>query len=275
MAKRPSNHLMAVFAHPDDETLASATLARWVRAGGDVTLVCTTNGGGGNASEGMTAAQICAIRQQELRDACSALGVDSIEFVEDLIPGPAHLSKANHAEVVGKHLGWLVTLMNERRPDAIITFGAEGVTGHPAHIMVGLMATQAALAAECSPDIYYVALAPDQIGDLDAWMDAHTDTMSDYAASVEQRPNIGPPRPLWIPAPAQFINLRVPVGEFADSKRRAWQCHKSQGGEELLELFSVIRHECFVHVCPPNRTSISDGPIERLVHVEEARSAQR
>ena len=41
------HRVLAVIAHPDDEATFAGTLALAARAGAEVSVVCTTNGGGG------------------------------------------------------------------------------------------------------------------------------------------------------------------------------------------------------------------------------------
>jgi N-acetylglucosamine malate deacetylase 2 len=77
--------LLAVFAHPDDESLAmGGTLARYARAGVKVSLVCATRGEWGLISDPTLASRenLAEVREEELRSACRVLGVSSLHFLD-------------------------------------------------------------------------------------------------------------------------------------------------------------------------------------------------
>ncbi|MBM4464793.1 MAG: PIG-L family deacetylase, partial [Chloroflexi bacterium] len=60
--------LLAVFAHPDDESFAvGGTLARYAAEGVEVSLLCATRGEAG--IEGMGPEEAAKVREQELRAA--------------------------------------------------------------------------------------------------------------------------------------------------------------------------------------------------------------
>ncbi len=73
--------ILAVFAHPDDETFgAGSTLARYVSEGVDITVVCATRGEAGEIAPGSdaTSENLGDIREAELRSALKILGVPSL-----------------------------------------------------------------------------------------------------------------------------------------------------------------------------------------------------
>src|ERR1700721_2665855 len=86
-----SKKLLVVLAHPDDETVMAGTIARYSSEGMRITLICTTNGGGGTAPEGVSHEDLCQTRKRELRAACEVLGVSRLELFEDRHAFPYHL----------------------------------------------------------------------------------------------------------------------------------------------------------------------------------------
>src|SRR6266550_2207519 len=81
--KRPG--LLAIFAHPDDESLAmGGTLARYSHAGVEVSLVCATRGEWGSISDPALATRenLAEVREGELRAACQVLGISQLHFLD-------------------------------------------------------------------------------------------------------------------------------------------------------------------------------------------------
>jgi LmbE family N-acetylglucosaminyl deacetylase len=158
---------MAVFAHPDDESFGTGgTLARY---GADpdvrVVLVCATRGEAGEISdlELATPEQLGEVREQELRCACRALGIDALYLLDYRDSGmagtpenldPRSLAMADFDEVVGK----IVAEIRRERPDVVVTFDETGGYGHPDHIAVHYH-TKAAFAAAADPAQYPEHLA--------------------------------------------------------------------------------------------------------------------
>ena len=73
---------MTIFAHPDDaEFSCSGTVAKWTRAGCEVTYVLCTSGNVGTHDGQYTPETLAALREQEQRNACAVLGVKHTEFL--------------------------------------------------------------------------------------------------------------------------------------------------------------------------------------------------
>src|SRR5581483_3868913 len=83
MASGPT--LLAVFAHPDDESyLCGGTLARYAAAGVRIVLLCATRGAAGEiADTGLASPETLAgVREAELRAAASLLGVAEVRLLD-------------------------------------------------------------------------------------------------------------------------------------------------------------------------------------------------
>lgn len=131
--------LLGIFPHPDDEAYTSGgTMAKAAAAGADVYVLCATRGEAGHTrTPGLaTADTMGAVRAQELRAACAALGIHPPRFL-DYRDGA--LADVNLEEAVGR----IVRVIREVRPDVVITLGADGVYGHPDHIALHRLVTPA------------------------------------------------------------------------------------------------------------------------------------
>lgn len=137
--RRPPPRLLGVFAHPDDETFcAGGALARYADEGCEAMVVSATRGEAGQIRDATQATRrtLGAVREQELRAACAALGVGHVRCL-DYRDGT--LAEADGDELRATVLG----LIDEFSPDVVITFGDDGAYGHPDHIAISQATTDA------------------------------------------------------------------------------------------------------------------------------------
>lgn len=120
--------LLGVWAHPDDETYLSAALMRRVVAsGGHVTVVSATRGELGGDPPGRALGRR---RERELVAAMAALGVGDVRVLDHADGSCADADPRAAADE-------LESIVRCVRPDTIVTFGPDGITGHPDHVAVG------------------------------------------------------------------------------------------------------------------------------------------
>ncbi len=123
--------LAAVLAHPDDESFAcGGALALAHDAGRNVRLLVATRGEAGTP-DGVADPDFADVREDELRCAASKIGFNEVTVLEGYPDGG--VADMPFARLVDEIATWLA----DRRPDAVITFGAHGVTGHPDHVVIG------------------------------------------------------------------------------------------------------------------------------------------
>ncbi|HEX5032202.1 MAG TPA: PIG-L family deacetylase [Candidatus Eisenbacteria bacterium] len=139
--------LMAVLAHPDDESLGvGGVLAKYAVEGVEVYLVTATRGEGGRYHEHRGGPdhpgpeRLGEIREAEVRCAAQALGVRGFWLLGYKDGG---LDAANPREIVGRIAGRI----REVRPQVVLTFPPDGAYGHPDHIAICQFTTAALLAA--------------------------------------------------------------------------------------------------------------------------------
>jgi mycothiol S-conjugate amidase len=157
--------LMAVHAHPDDESSkGAATMAKYVREGAGV-LVATMTGGerGDILNPAMdrpeVKASLPAIRREEMARAREILGVEQrfMGFVDSGLPEgdpkpplPEGSFAVTPLEVAAKPL---VQAVRDFRPHVILTYDENGGYPHPDHVMTHKVAVEAFEAA-ADPDRY-------------------------------------------------------------------------------------------------------------------------
>jgi N-acetylglucosamine malate deacetylase 2 len=124
--------LAAVFAHPDDESFGCAGALALAHDAGRVTRLLVATRGEAGLPEGADANESFGdVRERELVTAAQTIGLDEVTILEGYADGG--LADAPFAQLVDDVAIWL----EARRPDAVITFGSHGVTGHPDHIVIG------------------------------------------------------------------------------------------------------------------------------------------
>lgn len=143
----PSLKLLAVFAHPDDESMGmGGTLAKYSAQRVETHLVCASRGElgwFGPEEQNPGPERLGQLREAELRNAAEVLGMTSVSFL-DYIDG--QVDRANPAEIVGK----IAAHIRRIQPQVIVTFPHDGNYGHPDHIAIGQF-TNAAIVCAADP----------------------------------------------------------------------------------------------------------------------------
>jgi LmbE family N-acetylglucosaminyl deacetylase len=155
--------LMAILAHPDDESLGTGgILAKYAAEGIETSLVTATRGERGwfgDEREYPGLEVLGQMREAELRAAAKVLSIRSVDFLEYI---DGELDQARSAEVVSKIVGYLRLV----KPDVVVTFGHDGSYGHPDHIAISQFTTAAIVEAASPDSLYYQDLAPHRVAKL-------------------------------------------------------------------------------------------------------------
>jgi LmbE family N-acetylglucosaminyl deacetylase len=145
--------VLAVFAHPDDESLAcGGTLARLAAEGCHVVLICASHGERGGETGPVRNDALGLTRAQEVLGAAAALGVQEVILL-DHPDGDLRWSRVAefHAD--------LVSAISRYSPAAVITFGEDGLYWHLDHVGVYERTTTAvASLGAAAPPLYYVTM---------------------------------------------------------------------------------------------------------------------
>jgi len=181
---RLGSTVVTVWAHPDDETYLSGGLSAALRDRG-VRLVCVTatrGEAGGPASDPAAAMRLAQVRTGELEHALELLGVAEHVWLNHPDGGLAAVPpEIGVAQVVG--------VLDEVRPDTVVTFGPEGHTGHSDHRTVSRWVDQAVRRSVANPRVLQVAVTADQLA-IDPSLN------DDFGVFAEGRPRVCPPEQL-------------------------------------------------------------------------------
>ena len=211
--------VLAVFAHPDDESLAcGGTLARLSDAGARVVLMCASRGENGSVSDPalLPDGDLARVRTEELQEAARVLGIADL-IVLDHPDGElrwAHVPQL-HAEIVAA--------VQQHRPDAVITFAEDGLYWHLDHIGVHER-TYTALRSlgEAAPPLYYVTMVQG--------------VMREIVDVAHTKGGAPPDSSFWGIAPDAFgeaakpPSFTVDVRQWVTRKLAALRCHRTQMG---------------------------------------------
>ena len=129
---------MVIYAHPDDAEFGVAgTVAKWAKAGVEVTYCMVTNGASGSQDPDMTREKLRDIRYDEQREAAKILGVKHVVFLgyEDGYLYPTLEVRRDVARQVRIHKPDVIIAMDPR-----FRVADEGYINHPDHIAAGEVA---------------------------------------------------------------------------------------------------------------------------------------
>ncbi|MEW6241863.1 MAG: PIG-L deacetylase family protein [Chloroflexota bacterium] len=228
--------LLAVFAHPDDESFRpGGTLALLARRGARVQVLTATRGQAGSRGNPPLCApeELPAMREKELCCACNALGIQP-PLLLDYQDG--QLAEADPEGLVAQ----ILQIVRETRPQVMLTFGADGLSGHPDHIAIGQAAAEAFRRAEEVAALYTLAVPR---------------SLAESLGMKQIRA-----------VPDESIALTVDVSAVWDAKMTAIRCHRTQSSESPIldapeakqRLFLGVEHFCLFASRPAPRGSKID-----------------
>jgi LmbE family N-acetylglucosaminyl deacetylase len=220
--------LLGVWAHPDDEAYLSAALMHRVRAaGGRVVVATATLGEAGLTS--LPPDEAKAVRHGELQAALAAVGVDEYHVVGYADGG---CSDVDADEAVAR----IEDLIRRVEPDTIVTFGPDGITGHPDHRAVSR----------------WTIAAWQRVGRGELLLATMTDDFRVEHHDLHERLGVSMGDEMRSVPEDDVVVRVVPTAEEHAAKRRALDAHRSQTGPlaELMgyeELHQWWVDECFRH----------------------------
>lgn len=229
--------LLAVFAHPDDESLlAGGSLAAFAAAGRRVAIVSMTRGEQGPGAR----VGLGEVREAELQAAAHALGAAAAECLGYPDGELAGVDEAEAAQTLAR-------LLERERPEAVLTFSEEGLYWHPDHLAVSRLLAAALELVAPGPAWVYGA----------TWPEGHA------ARLVAQMRARGLETDLWglepdaFGAPEGSITSSLEVSPFLPAKLAALRAYASQIGpghllsalpDDLAQQF--LGREYFVRLKP-------------------------
>ena len=212
--------LVTVWAHADDETAVAPILARYAREGAHVYTILATDGAqGGNNTSIPRGPELARVRGDEARRASEALGVHPPILLG--FPDAALGNYAADPSLLSRFTQRLQEELQRLRPDAVITWGPDGGTGHPDHRIVSTVVTQLVRAgAPGVPErLFYASFPAEGFRALN--------------------PARGVP-PFLLPHPKYLSTHVTFTAADAGAARRAMACHKTQYSEDVVQRVSDV-----------------------------------
>ena len=226
--------ILWILAHPDDESFGGAGVIAWAHERGlETGLICATRGEAGEISDPELATPLTlgAVREQELRRAMDVVHLSELRFMGYRDSGmagtpenddPRALVQAPREEAIAHLMGQI----RELKPRTVITFGPDGVYGHPDHIYIGNVASEAVLeaAGETLPSLgdpwrveslYHVAVPREIMLAMRARPDGPFRNMSEEEVQL-------------LGTPSAEITHWVDTVDYLDLARKAVVCHATQ-----------------------------------------------
>ena len=258
--------LLAIFAHPDDESFgAGGVMALAAAAGNPVWVLCVTNGdqGGRPGEMDVDHALDPEVRRQELTCACRELGVAEPIFLGYRDSGmegwgalEGSLSRAPEAEVVER----MVAVIRQLHPAVVVTFDPGGVYGHPDHTACSATATAAYRVAAAEPGgpvaLYHQALPRSFVAGMRAAQEAERLRSGDATPPSEDDIRQGEAF-IKLARPDDEITTIIPISAVLERKAAALACHDSQmrgrnwdDPETRAQMEGMFGRETFVRVDP-------------------------
>lgn len=270
--------LLAVLAHPDDETFGmGGTLAFYASRGAEVHLVCATRGEVGEMDpkflEGFSS--VAERRESELCCAAEILGLKAVHFLDyrdSGMPGspdnthPMALAAQPVEEVAEKVAHWIRKL----KPQVVLTFDPVGGYYHPDHIAIH-KATVAGVDLAIQPEGGEAGLEGYAIQKFyyHTMPKGFLSTAVFLMKLVGRDPSkFGTNKDIDLEAIARVnfpTHAVIRYNRVEKLRAKASACHESQGGRKmgggplgfLLHLFSA--KDTFMRAIPP----VTSGKVER------------
>ena len=239
-------------AHPDDETYS--TFGSVAKHAADpefrLTVLHATDGAAGDVAPGVDVGEagLGALRRDEDHRAWRAVG--RIPHRHDWLGLPdGHVEKVPRDELTAL----VADFLDEERPDVVITFGPDGLTGHPDHIAIG-----------AATDVAFHAVRRDGGAGLRRllhcaiprwWFDRHQAWRSSNGFAPWEPDRLYDLRP----TPDELIGVDVRTSAFGRQLLAGLREHRSQAhvlmpvGVDDMTFLRGSTHETHVIAWPPHR----------------------
>jgi LmbE family N-acetylglucosaminyl deacetylase len=229
--------LMAVHAHPDDESSSTGgVLAMYADEGVRTVVVTCTNGELGDAPGGIKPGDpahdetaVAAIRLAELDEACDVLGVRVLEKLGYHDSGMLEWDYKDRPDAfwnvpIEESSARLATLMERYQPQVVITYDEFGGYNHPDHVQANRVTLAAVERTGIPAKLYFTARR---------WSDFERlrTRLTELGVDVGPRPQIDAERRRRMEVNAARITTTVDTTSVASRKRDALRAHASQLAE--------------------------------------------
>ena len=226
--------VLGAFAHPDDEGFGcGGALAMLGARGARVTIAVGTNGDVGEISDPTLATPetLASVRQEEMRQAMKVTGVQDIRFMGYRDSGMAGTPENDHPRSLyqappDRVTEELAQIIQDTRPDAVLTHDPTGGYGHPDHKTMCELVTKAfqtvtkeGVTAQGSRPmlLYYVCFPRSSFRRM--WQQMLDAGVTPPFASLDID-RLG--------SPDDEVTTELDVREYVDIKIESLNCHRTQ-----------------------------------------------
>jgi len=225
--------ILLIFAHPDDESFATAGLVcRCVERGAEIVLVTATRGDAGRVGDPPLCSReaLPAFREAELRRAADLLGISEVHLLD-------YQDKQLADAPVDQIRKELVAHIRRHRPHLVITFDPNGMNGHSDHVATARF-TMDAVAAAADPRWVTEATRPHRVQRL-LWTAPVPPWEVTRSVDLDREPG---------------VDFLIDVAQHRSAKAAALRAHRSQ------------------HV-PVDRCFFNKADVDRILSIEVFRQA--
>jgi LmbE family N-acetylglucosaminyl deacetylase len=251
MSNQQPRTLMAVHAHPDDESSSTGgILAKYGDAGFRTVVVTCTNGEWGDAPGGIKPGEaghdpgeVAAIRLAELEEAGRILNVTDLELLGYHDSGMDEWAYKNDPQAfcnipLDESVGRLASLFEKYRPDVVVTYDDNGGYNHPDHLQAHRITIAAVEQTDIPAKLY-----------LTAWRRGNfqkmRDRMIELGMDVPEMPEPDAETIKRMEETEARITTTIDTRPVVARKRDALAAHSSQLQESW---FSKMPEELFAEV---------------------------
>lgn len=224
--------LVAIHAHPDDESITmGGTLARYSAEGvRTVVVTCTSGDMGAVLDPTLVGRPVATIRAQELARATATLGVHRVVdlgYADSGMAGEAwnHRPGAFWAAELDQAATRLLKVLDEERPQVVVTYDETGGYGHPDHLKAHLVTVEAfRRAAIEAARLFFIRFPLTWSREFVASLRAHgIDAPGSAPAGADAGPGVAE-----IGTDDRLVTTRVDVRRYIHVKLRALERYASQ-----------------------------------------------
>jgi LmbE family N-acetylglucosaminyl deacetylase len=264
--------LMAVHAHPDDESSSTGgILARYSDEGVRTIVVTCTNGefGDGPAGvkpgeDGHDTADVAQTRLAELREACKHLGVTELELLGYHDSGMPEWEYRNRPDAfcnipLDEVAGRIGVLIERYQPQVVVTYDPDGAYQHPDHLQASRAAITAVERSSVPAKLYLTAMRRSDWQRIGEALRAAGEEIGDWELTEEEERQSR--------ASEARITTTVEIGAVLERKRAALLAHGSQISESWFSKIpaevaaSVFGVEHFIRVRDSTGASVPEADL--------------
>ncbi len=211
--------VLAVLAHPDDETIFNGTLAMLAENNANVYLIYATSGDGGHDATGQNlhGKELAKVREIELQKALETLNISNPPFFLRFDDGKL----SENVDVLQEKI---LKIFEAVKPDTIITFGPEGFTGHIDHKTLNFIADKIFNYTNFDGNLLHVAVSEER---NKIYKNLFKGLVVENLVSDKK------------------IDFKVDVSKYAQQRKESVLAHRTQFPDDACEIWNK-----FVDVAP-------------------------